>query len=160
MDAEQPPVYQDRESGRAYPTARAMVDDYIARFGDAVARAVGQPTRFPPLDEDGYTSVVRGGATVGVNVLESHGILLFLSRIMDVPSREEALLYRKLLELNYLVTSDAAFALDKDSNSVYLRALRRLSGLDYEEFLDILDTVARVADEWQDRLRTLFEDDD
>jgi hypothetical protein len=137
-----------------------MVDDYIARFGAAVSEARGQEIRFPALDEDGYTAVVRGMATVGVNVLEGHGILLFLSRVMDVPDQNRQTFYRKLLELNYLVTSDAAFAIDKDSNAVYLRALRRLSGLDYEEFLDILDTVARVADEWQDKLLEVFEEED
>jgi hypothetical protein len=160
MASDDEPVYQDRESGRLYTDARRMINDYITRFGQAVSAAQGQEVRFPALDEDGYTAVVRGCATVGVNVLESHGILLFLSRIMDVPDHNETVFYRKLLELNYLVTSDAAFAVDKDSNSVYLRALRRLSGLDYEEFLDILDTVARVADEWQDKLLELFEEED
>jgi hypothetical protein len=160
MDGEPKPIYQDRESGRAYDDAASMINDYIARFGTAVSKAQGVAVQFPPLDDDGYTSVVRGDVTVGVNVLESHGILLFLSRIMDVPDRDETTFYRKLLELNYLVTSDAAFAVDKDSNSVYLRALRRLSGLDYEEFLDILDTVARVADEWHGKLLELFGDDD
>ncbi len=137
-----------------------MIDDYIVRFGKAVSEAQGQFVQFPHLDEDGYTAVARGAATVGVNVLESHGILLFLSRIMDVPAHDQSTFYRKLLELNYLVTSDAAFAVDKDSNSVYLRALRRLSGLDYEEFLDILDTVARVSDEWQEKLLELFEEEE
>ena len=37
-----------------------------------------------------------------------------------------------------------------------VRALRRLSGLDYEEFEDLLYTVGKVADDWDDRLRTEF----
>jgi hypothetical protein len=39
---------------------------------------------------------------------------------------------------------------------VYLRILRRLEGLDYEEFDDLLHTIASVADEWDDKLRTSF----
>lgn len=127
-----------------------MVNDYIRRFGEAVG------VDFEPLDEDGYTDVRRGSATVGINVLEEHGILLFLSRIMDVPKTGRETFYRRLLELNFLVTSDGAFAIDKDRDAVYLRALRRLSGLDYEEFEDLLHTIATVADEWDDRLSELF----
>jgi hypothetical protein len=130
-----------------------MVNDYIRRFGQSVS------VELDPLDEDGYTDVRRGSATVGINVLEEHGILLFLSRIMDLPKEGRETFFRRLLELNFLVTSDAAFAIDKDKDAVYLRALRRLSGLDFEEFEDLLHTMATVADEWDDRLSELFPDD-
>jgi hypothetical protein len=149
------PIYQDRQTNRVYRDATEMVNDYLSRFGSAVS------VELEPLDPDGYTDVRRGSATVGINVLHEHGILLFLSRIMDVPrdvpdgSTREAF-FRRLLELNFLVTSDAAFAVDKDKDAVYLRALRRLSGLDYEEFEDLLHTMASVADEWDDRLAQSF----
>lgn len=149
------PIYQDRQAQRVYRDATEMVNDYIRRFGSAVG------VELDPLDGDGYSDVRRGSATVGINVLHDHGILLFLSRIMDIPrempgtgGRET--FYRRLLELNFLVTSDAAFAIDKDKDAVYLRALRRLSGLDYEEFEDLLHTMASVADEWDDRLAQIF----
>jgi hypothetical protein len=146
------PRYEDRVTGRAYRDATEMVNDYIRRFGSAVG------VELDPLDDDGYTDVRRGSATVGINVLHEHGILLFLSRIMDVPRDAAAreAFYRRLLELNFLVTSDAAFAIDKDKEAVYLRALRRLSGLDFEEFEDLLHTMASVADEWDDRLSQIF----
>lgn len=130
-----------------------MVNDYIERFG----RSVG--AQLSPLDDDGYTDVRRGSTTVGINVLEEHGILLFLSRIMELPRGDREAFFRRLLELNFLVTSDAAFAIDKDEDAVYLRALRRLSGLDFEEFEDLLHTMATVADEWNARLAELFPDD-
>lgn len=144
------PTYQDRQTARVYRDANEMVNDYIRRFGSAVG------TELDPLDDDGYTDVRRGSATVGINVLHEHGILLFLSRIMDVPREGREAFYRRLLELNFLVTSDAAFAIDKEKDAVYLRALRRLSGLDYEEFEDLLHTMASVADEWDDRLAQIF----
>lgn len=151
--SERDPIYEDRGTQRTYRDAVEMVNDYLRRFGATVG------VELDPLDEDGYTDVRRGSATVGINVLEEHGILLFLSRIMDVPKDGREAFYRRLLELNFLVTSDAAFAIDKDNDAAYLRALRRLSGLDYEEFEDLLHTMATVADEWDDRLAELFPDE-
>jgi hypothetical protein len=55
-----------------------------------------------------------------------------------------------------LATSDAAFAVDAQRGEVVVRALRRLSGLDYEEFEDLLETVGKVADDWDDTLRRDF----
>jgi hypothetical protein len=146
-------IYEDRGTGRSYRDATEMVNDYLKRFGEAVG------VELDLLDEDGYTDVRRGSATVGINVLVDHGILLFLSRIMEVPKDGRETFYRRLLELNFLVTSDAAFAVDKDKDAVYLRALRRLSGLDFEEFEDLLHTMATVADDWDDRLGELFPND-
>jgi hypothetical protein len=146
--------YHDRVTGADYPTARAMVDDYIARFSAKVSAAAGAAIAFPPLDEDGYSCVTRGSATVGINVLDD--TLLFLARIMTVPDERREELYRRLLELNYTSTSDGAFAVERDTNTIFLRAMRSSSGLDYEEFEAMLHTMAVVADEWDDELMAEF----
>jgi len=156
---EQSDEYVDRETGMSFSDARALVDEYIDRFSAKVSEAAGSEVRFDHLDEDGYSSVSRGSATVGINVIEDQGILLFLCQIMKVPEQGRLELYRRLLELNYLATSDGAFAIEKDSDTVYLRALRSLGGLDYEEFEDMLHTVAAVADEWDDKLLAEFSED-
>jgi hypothetical protein len=140
----------DRATGQTFPDARAMVNAYLARFG---ARA---GSKLEPLDASGYTQVRKGSASVGVNVLEDHGVLLLLAPVMPVPLTGRETLYRRLLELSFLTTSDAAFAIDAQKDEVFVRALRRLSGLDYEEFEDLLDTVGKVADEWDDVLRKEF----
>jgi hypothetical protein len=127
-----------------------MVNAYLERFG---GRA-GSPLE--PLDASGYTQVRKGSASVGINVLEDHGVLLMLAPVMPVPMTGRETLYRRLLELSFLTTSDAAFAIDAQKDEVFVRALRRLSGLDYEEFEDLLDTVGKVADEWDDVLRKEF----
>ena len=75
---------------------------------------------------------------------------------MPVPATGRETFYRRLLELSFLTTADAAFAIDAAKDEVFVRALRRLSGLDYEEFEDLLDTVGRVADEWDDSLKREF----
>ena len=131
---------------------REVVDDYIARFGELVGVV------FDPLDAEGYTSVRRGSATIGINVLEERRVLMFLAPIMPVPRTNQPDLCRRLLELNFLATSDAAFAIDVEKKMIYLRALRGLEGLDYEEFVDLLHTVGTVADEWDDKLRAEFGD--
>jgi hypothetical protein len=143
-------IYADRASGKVFPTARAMVDAYLTRYTERSGR------KAEPLDESGYTQVRRGSAAVGVNVLDDHGVLLILAPVMEVPEERREEFYRRLLELSFITTSDAAFAIDGQKNEVYARTLRRLSGLDYEEFEDLLDTVGRVADQWDDTLRKEF----
>jgi Tir chaperone protein (CesT) family len=129
---------------------REQVDEYLRRFGEAVAVAI------PPLDGDGYTQIKRGSATVGINVLEDRGVLMFLSPMMQVPAGKREELYRYLLEKNFLATSDGAFSIDKDTDMVYLRSLRGLEGLEYQEFTDLIDTLGRVADQYDDELASLF----
>jgi hypothetical protein len=144
------PIYSDRATGEVFPDARTMVNAYLTRFGQRAA------TSLESLDASGYTQVRKGSAHVGVNVLDDHGVLLFLAPLMRVPLTGRESFYRRILELSFLTTSDAAFAIDAQKDEVFVRALRRLSGLDYEEFEDLLDTVGKVADEWDDVLKKEF----
>jgi hypothetical protein len=143
-------VYADRASGRVYPNASTMVNAYIERFSERSHASL------QPLDDRGYTTVRKGSAVVGINVLEEHGVLLILAPVMKVPKDNREALYRRLLELSFITTADAAFAIDEHKDEVFCRALRRLSGLDYEEFEDLVATVAKVADEWDDLLKKEF----
>jgi hypothetical protein len=127
-----------------------MVNAYLTRFGERAGAAL------EPLDAGGYTLVRKGSASVGINVLEDHGVMLFVAPVMPVPATGRETLYRRLLELSFLTTADAAFAVDVERDEVVVRALRRLSGLDYEEFEDLLETVGKVADDWDDVLRAEF----
>jgi hypothetical protein len=144
------PIYSDRASGLAFPDARTMVNAYLTRFGERAG------SKLEPLDASGYTLVRKGSASVGINVLEDHGVILFVAPIMPVPQTGRETLFRRLLELSFLTTSDAAFAVDAERDEVVVRALRRLSGLDYEEFEDLLETAGKVADDWDDTLRAEF----
>ncbi len=148
--SEDDPIYSDRTTGQRFSNATAMVDAYLKRF----AERAGLELR--PLDENGYTQTRKGSATIGVNVLDDHGVLLLIAPVMPVPRSGREALYRRLLELSFLTTADASFAIDAAKDEIFVRALRRLSGLDYEEFEDLLDTVGRVADEWDDVLKREF----
>ena len=144
------PIYADRATGQTFGDARAMVNAYLTRFAARAEMAVGE------LDESGAVQIRAGSAIVNVSVNEDVGVLLFLAPIMPVPKSNREALYRQLLEASFLLTSDAAFAIDAQNDEVNVRALRRLSGLDYEEFEDLLDTVGKVADDWDDVLRAEF----
>ncbi len=148
--------YVDRETGKVFADARGLVDAYIARFSSKVSAATGGAVAFDPLDADGYTSVSRGSATIGINVPADQGVLLFLARMMKIPEARREELFRLLLELNYAATSDAAFAIEQETDTVCLRAMRSVAGLDYEEFEEMLHTIAAVADEWDDALLERF----
>lgn len=149
-------IYFDRDTGKGHTKAGGLIDAYIARFSSRVSAAAGREIKFSPLDSDGYSFVVRGSATVGINVMEDRGVLLLLSKIMSVPGDRRTEFYKLLLELNYSAASNGAFALDKETETVYLRASRSIAGLDYEEFEDMLHSVATVADEWDDKLASRF----
>jgi hypothetical protein len=144
------PIYADRASGQTFPDARTMINAYLVRFGERAGSTL------EPLDGAGYTLVKKGSASVGINVLEDHGVLLFVAPVMQVPHTGRETFYRRLLELSFLTTSDGAFAVDSHRDEVVVRALRRLSGLDYEEFEDLLETVGKVADDWDDTLTAEF----
>jgi len=148
--SEDDPVYSDRATGQRFTTASAMVDAYLQRFAERAGIALR------PLDENGYTQTRKGSATIGVNVLDDHGVLLLIAPVMPVPRVGREPLYRRLLELSFLTTADASFAIDATKDEIFVRTLRRLSGLDYEEFEDLLHTIASVADAWDDKLRAQF----
>lgn len=147
------PIYADRNSGETFPDARHMVNAYLERFSKRVGLVdgAGAPV-VPSLDAGGYAQADRGSATIGINVLESQGVLMVFSPIVAVPANRREAFYRRLLELSFVTTSDAAFAINASRDEVVVRSLRRLSALDYEEFEDILNTVGEVADRWDDEL--------
>ncbi len=144
------PIYADRNSGETFPDARTMVNRYLARLADSTG------TRPALLDESDHVQLQRGSASVGINVLEDRGVLMIFAPIMDVPITGREAFFRHLLELSFVATSDAAFAIDGPRDQVVLRALRRLSALDYEEFEDLAVTVGDVANALSKRLIAEF----
>jgi Tir chaperone family protein CesT len=129
---------------------RTRINEYLLRFGKE------REIDLDPLNDAGLGQVARGSAEVLIQVLEEHGVLLLLAPMMAVPEKDTEGFFRRLLELSLMATSDAAFALDKKTGTTYLRIVRRLEGIDYEEFEDLLHTIASVADEWDDKLRLEF----
>ncbi len=128
-------------------THRERVAAFLVKFAN-----LGQ-LEFEAIDQHGYGSAKRSGVTLGVNVLEERSVLLLLAPIMPLPKKGAEALYRRLLELNLLQTSDAAFAIDPERSVIFARAMRRLDGLDFDEFRDLCESVASVAETWREKLR-------
>lgn len=130
-----------------------MVNAYLARFTERAAlHDPSSPRVTVKLDETGYAQLQRGSATIGVNVLEEQGVLMVFAPIMPIPVTGREAFYRRILELSFVATADAAFAINTHQDEVVVRCLRRLSAMDFEEFEDILSTVGEVADRWDDEL--------
>jgi hypothetical protein len=127
----------------------AMVNDYIRRFGESVA------VELHPLDADGYTDIRHGKVVIGINAYVERNVLLILARMGTVSEQDDAGLYRKLLEFNFLATRSCCFAIDEQRKRIYLRAMRSLDALEYEEFAELLETVATVAETMRTRLPEL-----
>jgi hypothetical protein len=124
---------------------RTRVANFLARFGRE------RNLNLPPLGEDGVGMIQRGTAVVTIHVLAEKSVLLLLSRVAKAPKLDEAKA-RRLLTLSFVETGDAAFAIHPQTGDVYLRILRGLEHLDYEEFEDIVHSIAKTADHWDDKL--------
>lgn len=121
----------------------------VAGFLDRFARE--RDLSLPPMTEDGVGSVQRGSAVVTIHVFIDKGVLLVLSKVVGAPVIDEARA-KRLLAMSFVETGDAAFALHPQTGDLYLRILRGLEGLDYEEFEDLVHSIARTADHWDDKL--------
>ena len=127
---------------------RARIAEFFDRFGRE------RNLNLPPLGDDGVGMIQRGSAVVTIHVLADKNILLLLSRVAKQPTIDEARA-KKLLAASFTDTGDAAFALHPNTGDLYLRILRSLDGLDYEEFEDIVHSIAQTADHWDDKLADL-----
>lgn len=126
---------------------KARVAAFLERFGHE------RNLTLPPLSEDGVGSIQRGSAVVSIHVLADKDVLLVLSKVADAPALD-ADRAKRLLAASFVETGDAAFALHPQTGDLYLRIFRGLHGLDYEEFEDIVHTLAKTADAWDDKLAT------
>jgi hypothetical protein len=125
---------------------KARVAEFLQRFGHE------RNLTLPPLGEDGVGSIQRGSAVVSIHVLAEKEVLLVLSKVVEAPALDAGKA-KRLLEASFVETGDAAFALHPQTGDLYLRIFRGLDGLDYEEFEDIVHSIARAADHWDDKLR-------
>ncbi|MDB4963669.1 MAG: hypothetical protein JWP01_3668 [Myxococcales bacterium] len=126
---------------------RARVAQYLERF------ATERNLSLPPLSAEGVGSIQRGTAVVSIHVIAERNVLLLLSKVAAAPQLD-ATRAQRLLTASFVETGDAAFALHPQSGDLYLRILRGLEGLDYAEFEDIVHSIAKTADAWDEKLKT------
>src|SRR5499427_6573943 len=124
---------------------KARVAEFLDRFGRE------RNLTLPPMSDDGVGSIQRGSAIVSIHVLEDRGVLLLLARVAKAPEIDLDRA-KSLLTASFVETGDAAFAMHPQTGDLYLRILRGLDGLDYEEFEDLVHSIAKTADLWDDKL--------
>lgn len=123
---------------------RSRIAEFLDRFGK------DRNLTLPPLSDDGVGSIQRGSAVVSIHVIDDRGVLLLLSRIAKAPELDLART-KSLLTASFVETGDAAFAIHPQTGDLYLRILRGLDGLDYDEFEDLVHSIAKTADLWDDK---------
>ena len=126
---------------------KARVAQFLEQFGR------DRNLSLPPLSADGVGSIQRGSAVVTIHVMPDRGVLLLLAKVASAP-RLDATQAQRLLTASFVETGDAAFALHPQTGDLYLRILRGLDGLDYTEFEDLVHSIAKTADAWDDKLKT------
>jgi hypothetical protein len=124
---------------------RSRVAEFLDRFGRE------RNLSLPPLSADGVGSIQRGSAIVSIHVLPEQQVMLLLARVAEKPALDLARA-RRLLAASFTETGNAAFALHPQTGDLYLRILRGTEGLGYEEFEDLVHSIAEAADRWDDRL--------
>ena len=125
---------------------RVRVAEFLARFGRE------RNLNLPPLGDDGVgIDPARLGGRDDPRAAPRRACCCCCRGSRSNPSstRRSA---RRLLALSFVETGDAAFALHPQTGDLYLRILRGLDGLDYEEFEDIVHSIAKTADHWDDKL--------
>lgn len=123
----------------------ARVAKFLDRFGTE------RNLTLPALSPEGVGSIQRGSAVVTIHVRSDRNVLLLLAKVAAAPALD-ATKATRLLTASFVETGDAAFALHPQTGDLYLRILRGLDGLDYEEFEDLVHSIAETADAWDDKL--------
>lgn len=109
------------------------------------------------LDENYRAMLKSGNAPVAVVAVPKKDLLLVSSPVIDLPEENLLPLFRKLLTLNLTETQDAAFAINEVAGTIDLQIKRPLEHLDYSELQRAVNTVALVADKYNDMLAKDFD---
>jgi hypothetical protein len=127
--------------------------EHAAQLVEQVLRAASidpAASRIPVQDGMGW-KFVYGSAQVEVYITSKQEVdyLQVLCPVMYLPHHGLLALYRRLLELNMIVPN-IRFGVYGDL--VYLYSERTLTGLDLQETFEIISTLTRNADDYDNRL--------
>ncbi|MBI3098100.1 MAG: YbjN domain-containing protein [Planctomycetes bacterium] len=125
----------------------------IAAYLDRLSREAGK-TIVVTSSGEGVWEFPFGSARVRLAADTEAGTLSCSASIMPLPTDGERRmgLMEAVLALNAAKTQEARFAVADETLMVI--SLRSIEGLDYPEFVSLLQSVGRVADDYDDALRT------
>lgn len=108
------------------------------------------------LDERHMSVIRRGNASLAIAAVPDRDLLLISSPVVSLPEENLLPLFRKLLTLNFAGTQDGAFALNEEAGTIDLQIKRPLEGLDPAELDRAVNTLAVLADTYNDQLARQF----
>jgi hypothetical protein len=111
---------------------------------------------WPELDGRHMSLLRRGNATLAVAAVPGRDLFLVSSPVISLPEENLLPLFRKLLTLNLAETQDAAFALNEEAGTIDLQIKRPLRDLDQAEFDRAVNSLAVLADKYNDQLAGQF----
>lgn len=131
-----------------------MFEQVLAEYKVDPASARGQ--------QPGQWNLTLGSASVWVDIFQSkdeqgnlaqYGYLQILAPVCDVPTNNQHLFTKELLEINHSLYG-VAFTIFKDK--AYIKSIRELQGLDISEVKSTLDRVGIYANDWDDKLKAKY----
>ncbi len=108
------------------------------------------------VDESRIWKFSYGSATIFVQLTgtQAESTFTIWSPVLKLPVQNTSGLYQKLLELNWLITLEARFAIFEDQ--VMILASRTLAGIGPSEIARGITIVATLADDYDDALQAEF----
>ena len=124
-----------------------QVKDRLNQLLKTFSKETGQAVL--PIDDSNFTEFKTAGVRVRINFLNEAGVILVLVPIVRTPDNGLETFYRRLLEASFLSTGEIGFAIDKESDIVYLRAVRRIKHLHYSDFKKLLKHTTELGSKWR-----------
>ena len=123
-----------------------VVEKFVERWAEACDTSAGA------LAVEGGWEFIAGSVEVRVEHDDEAATITIRSALLPVPQEpsRRAALFEKLLHLNHRQTGEARFAVAE--GEVLVTFTRPTLGLDYHEFQQAVEQVARVADDYDDEL--------
>jgi len=141
------------------PSPEDLENETVVRqFVERWAQACN--TTAEALTANGGWEFIAGSAEVRIEHDAAEATLTIRAVLLAVPEEppRRLALFDKLLHLNYHDTGEARFAVL--GGDVVVTFTRPTLGLDYHEFQQAIEQVARTADDYDDELRREFADDE
>lgn len=122
-----------------------IVEKFIASLGIDVATCRGE--------KPGQWNLVKGSAPVWIDVFyienEKRSYFQVMSPICNMPTGNQATFMQELLETNHTLFG---VAFTKYNDTIYIKMIREVRGLDYDEASDMIFRTGNYADHYDDQL--------
>ena len=133
------------------------VNHFLTIVEEAIGK-LGIDPKITRTQQKGQWVVQKGTATIAIDIFTTrqvNGPLFFgvMSPIMKVPESDKIPFFQEILSLNHQMIN-AAFSVQQDH--LFIRATRRIDGMDQQEAFDMITMVGQTADDYDERLQAKY----